>query len=113
MTDKDKNEMVKTALSGGREDVTLRFMIHGGLDAAALNWMAMMRRQYAEMAREISERLPPSRAASLALTKLEEAAFYTIAAAARSYGEPKGYGDGTTAEDGPPEVFNATGRHHG
>ena len=74
-------------------DVTLRFNVHGGLDEATLGWMSHMRRQYAEAAREIDLRLPACREAALAITKLEEAMFWTSAAAARSNGEPGGYGD--------------------
>lgn len=108
MTD-DKNEMVKTALSGGQEDVTLRFMVYGNLDGRAKHWMAIMRRQYAELAREITVRVPPSRERSVALTKLEEASRWTTAAIARLCGEPAGYGD----ELQPPDELNATGHHHG
>lgn len=90
------------------EDVTLRFMVHDKLDERAKHWMAIMRRQYAELAREISLRVPPSRARSVALTKLEEASFWTTAAIARLCGEPAGYGDVPQESD----ELNATGHHH-
>ncbi len=74
-------------------DVTQRFQVHKVDDVPTLNWMALMRRTYAEAAREICLRLPPSRERSMALTKLEEAMFWTSAAAARANGTPAGYGD--------------------
>ena len=75
------------------EDVTKRFNVHNITDTATLNWMAQMRRTYAEAARELDTRLPPCREKSTAITKLEEAMFWTSAAAARMNGEPNGYGD--------------------
>ena len=76
-----------------------RFNVHNlGDDLATLNWMALMRRTYAEAARELCLRLPPSRERSIALTKLEEAMFWTSAAAAREHGTPAGYGDIPTGE---------------
>ena len=71
----------------------LRFNVYKVDDAATLNWMALMRRTYAKAAEEIELRLPPGREKSLALTKLEEAMFWTSAAAARSNGVPNGYGE--------------------
>lgn len=69
------------------------FQVHKVDDQPTLNWMAMMRRQYAGIAQELLRRLPETREVSLALTKLEEAMFWTSAAAARTNGTPNGYGD--------------------
>lgn len=74
------------------EQAVERFNVHRVDDAPTLNWMALMRRTYAEAAREICLRLPPSRERSVALTKLEEAMFWTSAAAARANGVPNGFG---------------------
>ncbi len=71
----------------------LRFNVHKVDDAATLNWMALMRRTYAEAARELCLRLPPSHAREMARVKLEEAMFWTSAAAARANGTPDGFGD--------------------
>jgi len=75
------------------EDVTERFQMHKVEDEHTLHFMSLMRRTYAEAAREITTRLEPSREVSLALTKLVEASFWTSAAIARACGEPVGYGD--------------------
>ena len=81
------------------EDVTERFNVHNlGDDLATRNWMALMRRTYAEAARELCLRLSPSRERSMALTKLEEAMFWTSEAAAREHGTPAGYGDIPTGD---------------
>lgn len=90
------NETEKHAAEA--ELVVKRFNVHkvdGGTmtGRATLNWMAQMRRTYAEAARELVTRLEPSRERSMALTKLEEAMFWTSAAAARTHGVPDGYGD--------------------
>ncbi len=75
------------------EDAVLRFNVHKVDDMATLNWMALMRRTYAEAAREICLRLPPTHERLMALTKIEEAMFWTSAAAARANGTPNGFGD--------------------
>jgi hypothetical protein len=85
-------------MSTGYADVTLRFNVHGSLDEPTLNWMALMRRTFAEAAREIVTRIPPSRERATALIKLEEAMFWTSAGAARHYGTPNGYGEPNDSE---------------
>lgn len=85
------------------QDVTVRFQVHNlGADVATRNWIAQMRRTYAESARELAMRLPPSREQFLPLTHLEEAMFWTSAAAARTNGVPNGYGEVPTTERQDP-----------
>lgn len=74
------------------EDVALRFNVHDDIGDDMLEWMAATRQGYAEMAMDIVDTLVPSRAQAMALTKLEEAMFWTNAAAARTEGKPCGYG---------------------
>lgn len=83
------------------EDITHRFNVHGNLDAPTLHFMAMMRRQYAGMAKELSTRIPPCRELAIAITKLEEAMFWTNSACARTYGNPTGFGDPPIPEKVP------------
>ncbi len=78
------------------ESLTLtvnRFQVHKVDDAPTLNWMALMRRTYAGAAKEIDMRLPHCHEKQMALIKLEEAMFWTSAAAARHNGMPNGYGE--------------------
>lgn len=90
ITGKSPDEM---QIDRDTDEAVLRFNVHKVDDAPTLNWMALMRRTYAEAAREICLRLSPSRERSMVLTKLEEAMFWTSAAAARGNGTPDGYGD--------------------
>ena len=84
--------------------ISHRFNVHKVDDHATLNWMALMRRTYAAAAVEIDKALETSREKSLALTKLEEAMFWTSAAAARSNGEPNGYGEIGISGEEPEEA---------
>lgn len=96
------------------EAATKRFNVHIlGDDLPTLNWMALMRRTYAEAARELCLRLPPSRERSTALIKLEEAMFWTSAAAAREHGTPTGYGDIPTGAAGGGIVGSTSTRAAG
>ncbi len=75
------------------DDVINRFKTHKITDANTLHWMALMRMQIAGLATEINTRLPPCREASLALTHLEKAMFWTNAGASRTMGEPVDFGE--------------------
>ena len=77
------------------DDVLTRFNVHriDEADQRTLFWMANMRGNYAGLAVEIVKAIPPGRERSVALTKLEEAMFWTSAAAARNNGVPDGFGE--------------------
>lgn len=96
------------------EEAVKRFNVHNlGDDLPTLNWMALMRRTYAEAARELYLRLPPSEERTMARIKLEEAMFWTSAAAAREHGTPTGYGDIPTGAAGGGLVGSTSTRAAG
>lgn len=87
--------MFEVVKKNDREDVAERFHVHKleEPDNRTLHWMANMRRTYAAAAVEIEKAIPPTRERALALTKLEEAMFWTSAAAAHANGRPSGFGE--------------------
>lgn len=66
-----------------KEDIDNRFRFHPAPDEEKRNAHSAVRALYADLAHRVNERLPEGREKSLAITKLEEAMFWSNAALAR------------------------------
>lgn len=66
-----------------KEDIDNRFRFHSAPDEEKRNAHSAVRGLYADLAHQVNERLPEGREKSLAITKLEEAMFWSNAALAR------------------------------